>query len=95
MILHLQMTLGEENHSTTKLINFIVVRFFSGYNAILERTSLHKFGIVSSFYQCLKFRTIKGVYCIQGSQQISRSCYMAALKATDNAPLARKSRVKK
>lgn len=43
----LSVTLGQEEYTTTKKINFTVVRFNSGYNTILGRTTLHEFVAVS------------------------------------------------
>lgn len=90
----LPLVLSEENHATTKIIDFIVVRFTSSYNAILGRTSLHEFEVVTSLHhQCLKFRIAHGICCIRGSQQTSRTYYMTKLDTPDNAPLARKRKI--
>lgn len=93
-VISLPLVLGEGEHTTTKIIDFVVVRFTLGYNTILGRTSLHDFEVVtSSYHHCLKFRTTNGIGYIRRSQQTSTTCYLATLDATYNAPLSRKKRI--
>lgn len=87
----LLIILGEGELATTKSITFTVVRFNSGYNAILGRAALHQFGAVSSScHQCLKFPTAKEICCVKGSQPVAKTCYINT--NTDNSVLGRKRR---
>lgn len=92
-IIILPITLGEGELATTKPVNFTVVRFNSGYNAILGRAALHEFGVVSSsFHQCLKFPARKGICCVKGSQPIAKTCYINTNANPDNAVSERRRR---
>lgn len=42
-IINLPVTLGDGSQETTRSITFTVIRFNSGYNAILGRAALHEF----------------------------------------------------
>lgn len=67
-IISLPVTLGVGKQETTKFITFTVVRFNSGYNAILGRTTLHEFeAVFPSYHECLKFPTLQGNCCVRGS----------------------------
>lgn len=92
-VISLPITLGTGKQETTKYITFTVVRFNSGYNAILGKKTLHEFEAVSSSYhQCLKFPTSQGICCIKGSQPTTKTCYLNTNTNPDNAVLGRKRR---
>lgn len=89
----LPITLGEGKMATTRSITFTVVRFNSGYNVILGRVALHQFEAVSSSYhQCMKFPSTRGICCVKGSQPIAKTYYINTNTNSDNAILGRKRR---
>lgn len=87
----LPMTLGKGEQTTTVEVDFTVVRFASGYNAILGRATLHTLqAIISTYHQCLKFPTSSGTCCVKGSQQTTQSCYVMLAYSSESARQARK-----
>ena len=80
-IIQLPMTMGEAPREATQMLNFLVIKAVSTYNAILGRTGLHAFkAIASSYHLKIKFPTKRGVGEEKGDQKMARSCYVAALK---------------
>jgi hypothetical protein len=78
----LPMTMGTEPREATQMLNFLVIKAVSSYNAILGRTGLHAFKAVASTYHLkLKFPTRNGVGEERGDQRMARSCYIAALRS--------------
>jgi hypothetical protein len=79
--IQLPMTIGQGSQTTTQMLNFVVIKATSTYNAILGRTGLHAFKAVASTYHLkIKFPTRNGVGEEQGDQKMARSCYVAALR---------------
>ena len=79
--IQLPMTMGQEPREATQMLNFLVIKATSTYNAILGRTGLHAFKAVASTYHLkLKFPTRNGVGEEKGDQKMARSCYIAALR---------------
>lgn len=73
----LPMSLGP----VTLMVNFLVVEASFPYNAILGRGWIHKIKIVpSTYHQCLRFPTPKGLMKVQGEQALARKCYALAIK---------------
>jgi hypothetical protein len=63
------------------MLNFVVIKASSTYNAILGRTGLHAFKAVASTYHLkIKFPTRNGVGEERGDQKTAMSCYVAALR---------------
>ena len=61
----LTVTTGE----IRKILEFIMIDSQAPFNAILGRPCLYSMkAIPSTYHQCLKFRTLKGVETIRGSQ---------------------------
>ena len=80
-IIQLPVTIGQEPREATQMLNFLVVKAPSTYNAILGRTGLHAFKAIASTYHLkIKFPTRNGVGEEKGDQKVARSCYVAALK---------------
>ncbi|XP_077217982.1 uncharacterized protein LOC143852482 [Tasmannia lanceolata] len=89
--IELPVLVGEPPHQAFAMINFLVVRGTSAYNAILGRPGqnlLH--AIASAYHQKMKFITPSGVGEVKGDQLRSRECYATALKgknATEALPI--------
>ena len=80
-IIQLPMTMGQEPCEVTQMLNFLVIKAVSSYNAILGRTGISAFQAVASTYHLkIKFPSRNGVGQEKGDQQMARSCYIAALR---------------
>ena len=63
------------------MLNFLVIKEVSSYNAILGRTGISAFQAVASNYHLkIKFPSRNGVGQEKGDQQMARSCYIASLR---------------
>ena len=63
------------------MMNFLVIKVVSSYNAILGRTRISAFQAVASTYHLkIKFPSRNGVGEEKGDQQLARSCNVAALR---------------
>ena len=63
------------------MLNFVVIKASTTYNAILGRTGLHAFKAIASTYHLkIKFPTRNGVGEERGDQKMARICYVAALR---------------
>ena len=81
--IELAVTAGE----VRKIVEFIVIDHPAPFNAILGRPWLYSMKAVpSTYHQCLKFPTSKGVETIRGSQKNSRTCYLASFKDIEQQP---------
>ncbi|XP_074341934.1 uncharacterized protein LOC141679331 [Apium graveolens] len=79
-IIKLPLTMGQEPRQTTQMLNFIVVKAGSTYNAIMGRTGIHAFKEVpSSYHSVMKFPTRNGIGEERGDQKMAMSCYVASL----------------
>nr|XP_017221323.1 PREDICTED: uncharacterized protein LOC108198053 [Daucus carota subsp. sativus] len=80
-MIQLPVTMGAEPRQATYMLNFMVIKASSTYNAILGRTGMHAFKAIASTYHLkIKFPTRNGVGEEKGDQKKARSCYVAALK---------------
>ncbi|XP_063942647.1 uncharacterized protein LOC135150314 [Daucus carota subsp. sativus] len=74
--------MGTEPRQATCMINFLVVKASSTYNAILGRTGIHAFkAIPSTYHMKIKFPTRNGIGEELGDQKMARSCYIRALRS--------------
>ncbi|XP_017256327.2 uncharacterized protein LOC108225883 [Daucus carota subsp. sativus] len=81
-MIQLQVTMGPEPRQATCMLNFLVVKASSTYNAILGRTGIHAFKEIPSTYHLkIKFPTKNGVGEEIGHQKMARSFYAGALKS--------------
>ncbi|XP_077246024.1 uncharacterized protein LOC143885861 [Tasmannia lanceolata] len=73
------------------MVNFLVVRATSVYNAILGRHDHNLIrAVASAYHQKMKFNTSNGVGEVRGDQPQSRECYAMALKgknASESLPI--------
>lgn len=66
------------------MLNFLMIKASPTYNAILGRTGLHAFKKNASNYHLkIKFTARNEVGEEKGYQKITRSCYVAALRADE------------
>ncbi|KAJ0968985.1 hypothetical protein J5N97_021862 [Dioscorea zingiberensis] len=80
-MISLAMTLGTPPQAVTAMIDFLILRCPSSYNAIVGRPSLCKLAIVPSpYHQKLKFQTEEGNGEVRGDQASSRECYSTLLR---------------
>ncbi|XP_063938824.1 uncharacterized protein LOC135148293 [Daucus carota subsp. sativus] len=81
-MIQLPVTMGTEPRQATCMLNFLVVKASSTYNAILGRTGIHAFKAIPSTYHLkIKFPTKNGVGEEIEDQKMARSCYVGALKS--------------
>ena len=80
-IIQLPMTMGQEPCEVTQMLNFLVIKVVSSYNAILGRTEISAFQAIASIYHLeIKFPSRNGVGQEKGDQQLAQSCYVSALR---------------
>ena len=80
-MIQLPVTMGTEPRQATFMLNFLIVKASSTYNAILGKTGMHAFKAIASTYHLkIKFPTRNEVGEERGDQKMARSCYVAALK---------------
>ena len=81
-MIQLPVTMGTEPRQATCMLNFLVVKAASTYNAILGRTGIHAFKEIPSTYHLkIKFPTRNRVGEEVGDQKMARSCYVGALRS--------------
>ncbi|XP_077242335.1 uncharacterized protein LOC143882811 [Tasmannia lanceolata] len=79
--IELPVFVREPPHQAFAMVNFLVVRATSAYNAILRRPGQNLLrAIASAYHQKMKFITPNGVGEVKGDQPQSRECYTTALK---------------
>ncbi|KAK3000526.1 hypothetical protein RJ639_021865 [Escallonia herrerae] len=70
------------------MLDFVVVRVPSAYNAILGRTALNQLrAVVSTYHMKMKFPMENGVGEVKGDQAVARQCYMASCRNRANETL--------
>ncbi|XP_077228555.1 uncharacterized protein LOC143861525 [Tasmannia lanceolata] len=87
----LPVLVGEPHCQAFAMVNFLVVRVGSAYNAILGRPGQNLVrAVASAYHQKMKFITSNGVGEVRGDQPQSRECYAMALKgknASETLPI--------
>ena len=80
-IIQFPMTVGQEPCEVTQMLNFLVIKVVTSYNAILGRTRINVFQTVASTYHLkIKFPTKNGIGMEKGDQKLARSCYITSLR---------------
>ncbi|GJZ83362.1 hypothetical protein Tco_0648535 [Tanacetum coccineum] len=75
----LVVSLGDEEHSTIAMINFMIIRSPSPYNGIIGRPELRKIqAIPSTAHGMLKFPVQHGIVMLHSSTVIQTKCRMVA-----------------
>ncbi|XP_077242376.1 uncharacterized protein LOC143882870 [Tasmannia lanceolata] len=89
--IELPVLVGEPPCQAFAMVNFLVVRATSVYNAILGRPGQNLIrAVASAYHPKMKFITPNGVGEVRGDQPQSRECYAMALKgrnATESLPI--------
>ncbi|KAK3010982.1 hypothetical protein RJ639_011172 [Escallonia herrerae] len=79
---------GTPPNQAKLMLDFMVVRVPSAYNAILGRTTLNQLrAVVSTYHMKMKFPTENGVGEVKGDQAVARQCYMASCQNRANETL--------
>ncbi|KAK3042622.1 hypothetical protein RJ639_000874 [Escallonia herrerae] len=87
-IIALPVTVGAPPNQAKLMLDFVVVRVPSAYNAILGRTTLNQLrAVVSTYHMKMKFPTENGVGEVKGDQAVARQCYMASCRNRANETL--------
>ncbi|KAK2999689.1 hypothetical protein RJ639_023941 [Escallonia herrerae] len=87
-IIALPVTVGAPPTQAKLMLDFVVVRIPSAYNAILGRTALNQLrAVVSTYHMKMKFPTENGVGEVKGDQVVARQCYMASCRNRANETL--------
>ncbi|KAK3007992.1 hypothetical protein RJ639_013768 [Escallonia herrerae] len=87
-IIALPVTVGAPPTQAKLMLDFVVVRIPSAYNAILGRTALNQLRtVVSTYHMKMKFPTENGVGEVKGDQMVARQCYMASCQNRANETL--------
>ncbi|GJV80625.1 hypothetical protein Tco_1516495 [Tanacetum coccineum] len=86
------VSLGDEEHSTRAMMNFMIVRSPSLYNGIIGRPGLRKIKAVPSIaHGMLKFSVQDGIVMLHSSTVVPTECRMVAeapVKLRTNEPTA-------
>ncbi|KAK3019375.1 hypothetical protein RJ639_003955 [Escallonia herrerae] len=87
-IIALPVTVGAPPNQAKLMLDFVVVRVPSAYNAIWGRTALNQLrAVVSTYHMKMKFPTENGVGEVKGDQVVARQCYMASCRNRANETL--------
>ncbi|KAK5785108.1 hypothetical protein PVK06_039658 [Gossypium arboreum] len=80
-LITLLVTLGDDEHTTMKYVQFYVVDYPMAYNAIFKRPIIRmKKMVVAIFFMKFKFSIETGVGFLQSDQQIVRQCHIHYMK---------------
>ncbi|KAK3040370.1 hypothetical protein RJ639_026775 [Escallonia herrerae] len=87
-IIALPVTVGAPPTQAKLMLDFVVVRVPSAYNAILGRITLNQLkAVVSTYHMKIKFPMENGVGEVKGDQVVARQCYMASCRNRANETL--------
>ncbi|GKB19540.1 hypothetical protein Tco_0853463 [Tanacetum coccineum] len=90
--IQLLVTIGDEEHSASALMNFVVVRSPSSYNGIIRRPRVRKLQAVpSTVHGMLKIPVNRGVITLKSSRLVSLECAMVS--GPERTLLANKTKV--
>ena len=79
-VITLIVVAGRYPRQSRALVDFLVVKAPSAYNAILDRPGLNTLRtVVSTYHLKLKFPTDQGVGQVKGDHALARHCYNIAL----------------
>ncbi|GJS49612.1 hypothetical protein Tco_0599733 [Tanacetum coccineum] len=74
-VIDLEVTIGEYKRTRTVIMEFVVVKSPSLYNAILGRTRMRSLGaIASTIYSMIKFLTSNGIATVATTRETLREC---------------------
>ncbi|GJV47561.1 reverse transcriptase domain-containing protein [Tanacetum coccineum] len=77
--IQLLVTIGDEEHSASALMNFVVLRSPSPYNGIIRRPGVRKLQAVpSTVYEMLKIPVEEGVITLKSNRLVPLECAMVS-----------------
>ncbi|GJZ44685.1 reverse transcriptase domain-containing protein [Tanacetum coccineum] len=77
--IQLLVTIGDEEHSASALMNFVVIRSPSPYNGIIRRSGVRKLQVVPSIiHGMLKIPVDGGVITLKSSRLVALECTMVS-----------------
>ncbi|KAG6731113.1 hypothetical protein I3842_01G113900 [Carya illinoinensis] len=79
----LSILVGNPPHAASIMVDFLIVRAFSSYNAIIGQPTLNKLKAIAFTYHLkVKFPTAQVMGKLRGEQTSARECYAQELKPT-------------
>ncbi|KAK3000664.1 hypothetical protein RJ639_020673 [Escallonia herrerae] len=80
-IIALPVAIGTPPAQANFILDFVVVKVPSAYNAILGRPALNQLqAVVSTYHLKMKFPTEQGIGEVKGDQTIARQCYVTSCR---------------
>ncbi|KAK3014466.1 hypothetical protein RJ639_009015 [Escallonia herrerae] len=87
-IIALPVAIGTPPAQANFMLDFVVVRVPSAYNAILGRPALNKLqAVVSTYHLKMKFPTEHGIGEVKGDQTTARQCYVTSCRSKNKEAL--------
>ncbi|KAK3023914.1 hypothetical protein RJ639_043457 [Escallonia herrerae] len=87
-IIALPVAIGTPPTQANLMLDFVVVKIPSAYNAILRRPALNRLqAIVSTYHLKMKFPTEHGIGEVKGDQTTARQCYVASCRSKNKEAL--------
>ena len=85
-VITLPITIGQGEHTITKIADFLVVNQSSAYNAIIGRPLMKKMNMVSTvYYLTIKISTTTRVGYIKVDQAMARQCHIQSIHLSKQA----------
>ncbi|KAK2996907.1 hypothetical protein RJ639_025764 [Escallonia herrerae] len=87
-IIALPVAIGTPPTQANLMLDFVVVKIPSAYNAILGRPALNRLqAIVSTYHLKMKFPTEHGIGEVKGDQTTARQCYVTSCRSKNKEAL--------
>ncbi|KAK3026967.1 hypothetical protein RJ639_040819 [Escallonia herrerae] len=87
-IIALPVAIGTPPAQTNFMLDFVVVKVPSTYNAILGRPALNQLqAVVSTYHLKMKFPTEHGIGEVKGDQTTARQCYVTSCRSKNKEAL--------
>ncbi|KAK2997506.1 hypothetical protein RJ639_026438 [Escallonia herrerae] len=88
-IIALPVVIGTPLAQANFMLDFVVVKVPSAYNAILGRPSLNRLqAVVSTYHLKMKFPTKHGIGEVKGDQTTARQCYVTSCRSKNKEALS-------
>ncbi|KAK2996935.1 hypothetical protein RJ639_026503 [Escallonia herrerae] len=87
-IIALPVAIGTPPAQANLMLDFVVVKVPSAYNAILGRPALNRLqAVVSTYHLKMKFSTEHGIGEVKGDQTTARQCYVTSCRSKNKKAL--------